>query len=128
MLRFMSLYTCATFSAYVALNTTPIHGLSAVITAMMCGFGTGGIWHLTGLALRWMYRNDRDAALMHGGYCPACETLLSLEVTSEHHNESQGTRITAVRCTACKECFTVTSSGGGPLVKRHGKGYTHSHD
>lgn len=119
MLRFASLTACATFSAYVASSTIPNSLFSAPVTVVLCGFGTATAWHLCGTFLRWMYRNDRDAALMNGGFCPSCESRLTLEVTSERHDP----RETDVRCSACTSCYTVIASEGGPLVKRHGKGY-----
>ena len=131
MLRFINYCTPATFAAYLALNTTPKGPFHAVLLAVAAGFVTTLIWTAIHDILKRMHRIDRDAALMQGGYCPACENPRTLEVTSERGGKRlDGTsfRETDIRCNACEECFTISASKGGPLVKRHGKGYTHDHD
>lgn len=117
MLKLVSLTACGTFAAYAALSTAEKWGFPALQTAIMSGFVTAVLWHQTGLFLRWMHRNDLDAALMHGGYCPCCKKARTLEVTSQQEDPYQ----TGVRCINCKEAFIITASEGGPLVKRLGK-------
>lgn len=131
MLKFLPKYACATFAAYLALITTQTTQFPAAIIALITGFVTALIWDAIGLAVWWMRRNDRDAAMMAAGRCPACEQPHTLEVTSEREGlASDGFSFleTEVRCTRCERSFAVSASEGGPLVTRLGKGYTHDHD
>ena len=119
MLRLINIAAPCTFAAYLALNTPaegPFHGLVAGTVVAL-------LWDGIGTIVKRVHRKDRDTALLAGGYCPACEKAMTLEVTSEPE-----AGITNIQCTACDEHYTVTATPNGPLVSRNGKGYTYEHD
>lgn len=119
MLRLINIAVPCTFAAYLALNTPaegPFHGLVAGTVVAL-------LWDGIGTITKRVYRKDRDAALIAGGYCPACEKQRTLEVTSDEHETP-----IRVRCGKCAECFSIEQTPNGPLVTRHGRGYIHDHD